>query len=58
MSYWLDTQFGLVIGDRERGPTSMLLGPKFLSKLYKLSPPEVRIHVPVILLLWLNTTLE
>ncbi|XP_065036826.1 salicylic acid-binding protein 2-like [Musa acuminata AAA Group] len=40
MSYWLDTQFGLVIGDRERGPTSMLFGPKFLSKLYKFSPPE------------------
>ncbi|XP_064958845.1 salicylic acid-binding protein 2-like [Musa acuminata AAA Group] len=36
----LDTQFGLVVGDRERGPTSMLFGPKFLSKLYKLSPPE------------------
>ncbi|XP_009388333.2 salicylic acid-binding protein 2-like [Musa acuminata AAA Group] len=40
MSYWLDTQFGLAVGDRERGPTSMLFGPMFLSKLYKLSPPE------------------
>ncbi|CAL9754793.1 unnamed protein product [Musa acuminata subsp. burmannicoides] len=28
------------VGDRERGPTSMLFGPQFLSKLYKLSPPE------------------
>ena len=46
MPYWLDTQFGLVVEDRERGPTSMLFGPKFLSKLYKLSPPEVRIHAP------------
>ncbi|URD95636.1 Polyneuridine-aldehyde esterase [Musa troglodytarum] len=40
LSYWLDTQFGSVVGDKERGPTSMLFGPEFLSKLYKLSPPE------------------
>ncbi|WOL16999.1 salicylic acid-binding protein 2-like [Canna indica] len=38
-SYWLDTEFGTV-GDKEKGPLSMLFGPKFMAKLYRLSPPE------------------
>ncbi|KAG6486464.1 methylesterase 1-like [Zingiber officinale] len=36
---WLDTQFGTV-GDKENGPLSMVLGPKFVSHLYNRSPPE------------------
>ncbi|XP_064958844.1 methylesterase 3-like [Musa acuminata AAA Group] len=39
MLFWSDTQFGLV-GDEDKGPVSLLLGPKFLSKLYTRSPPE------------------
>ncbi|CAL9151586.1 unnamed protein product [Musa hybrid cultivar] len=39
MLFWSDTQFGLV-GDEDKGPVSLLFGPKFLSKLYARSPPE------------------
>ncbi|WOL16996.1 methylesterase 3-like [Canna indica] len=36
---WSDTELGTV-GDKEKGPLSMLFGPKTLAKLYCLSPPE------------------
>ncbi|KNA22871.1 hypothetical protein SOVF_029800 [Spinacia oleracea] len=38
--YWVDTEFKSYGDDPKESLTSFLFGPCFLSKIYKLSPPE------------------
>ncbi|CAO2827970.1 unnamed protein product [Amaranthus hypochondriacus] len=38
-NYWLDTETKSM-GDPKKDPTTILMGPQFLSKLYHLSPPQ------------------